>query len=126
MRPFIVQIFKAYNSPISPDEAATIMSFSDSLANLVFMCLIHFTGKRGLYLATASGSFLCALVISCYGFIYLQPGLTSFDPSHSTQQLESNGLAYIPMVCLILWSFFSFCGFVSVPWTFVCEILSFK
>lgn len=37
MRPFIVQIFKAYNSPIPPDNAAAIMSLLDNLANITFM-----------------------------------------------------------------------------------------
>jgi hypothetical protein len=42
MRPFIMQIFKAYNSPIEPDRTAAIMSLMDNLANVVFMCLVRF------------------------------------------------------------------------------------
>lgn len=129
MRPFIVQIFKAYKSPISPDKAATLMSFGDSLANFVFMCSIHFAGKRGLYLTTSAGAFLCALVLSTYGFILLPSGLSSFNQQqqqHEILPLESNDLAYIPMICLILWSAFSFIGFHSCTWAFMTEILSFK
>lgn len=126
MRPFIVPIFKAYQSPIPVDQAATIMSFADSMANFVFMCSIHFTGKRSLYLTTATGALLSAFIISCYGFIYLPNGQTSFNQSHEIVQFENGDLAYIPLVCLILWSFFSFLGFISLPWAFITEILPFK
>lgn len=57
------------------------------------------------------GVFLSSLVISCYGFIYLPSGYISFDQTHRTFQLENKDLSYIPVVCLFLWSFFSFCGF---------------
>lgn len=126
MRPFIVRIFKAYQSPVSPDRATAVMSFSDSLANVVFMCSIHFAGKRGLYLTAATGAFLSSLVISCYGFAVLPSGYTSFDQLHQILQSDNNSLTYIPMICLILWSFFSYCSFIKMPWAFITEIFSFK
>lgn len=92
MRPFIMQIFKAYDSPIEPDRAAAIMSLLDNLANVVFMCLVRFTGKRRLYLSMLTGVFLCVLTIATYGFLVLPSGYISFDPT----QYESIGTNISP------------------------------
>lgn len=127
MRPFIVQIFKAYESPIAPDQAATIMSFLDNLANITFMCLVKFSGKRKLYLTMLSGVFLCTLTISIYGFVYLPTGYISFNQQNQTTfPLENKNLSYIPFVSLCLWSFFAYCGFNGMPWVFLSELFPFK
>lgn len=129
MKPFIVQIFKAYESPIAPDRAAAVMTFLDNVANLTYMSLVRFTGKRRLYLTVITGVFLCSLIVSGYGFIYLPSGMVSFDHTNDTQQvshLENPHLAYIPMICLWLWSFFSYCGFIAMPWVLLAELFSFK
>lgn len=126
MRPFMVQIFKAYNSPIEPDRAAAIMSLLDNVANVIFMCLVRFTGKRRVYLTMLSGVFVCALVVAIYGFIFLPSGYISFDRAHDAFQLENDKLSYIPLVSLFLWSFFSFCGFIGMPWMFLSELFPFK
>lgn len=126
MRPFIVQIFKAYESPIPPDEAAAVMSFADNIANIVFMCFVRLSGKRRIYLTMTFGVFLCSLVISCYGFIYLPNGYVSFDQLHQTFHLENKDLSYVPTICLFLWSFCSFCGFSAMPWMFLSELFPFK
>lgn len=112
-----MQIFKAYESPIGPDKAAMIMSLLDNVANLAFMCLVRFTGKRKLYLWMVFGLVVCTVVITTYGFIYLPQGFNSFDKvQHSSLRLECKGLTYIPLIFLYLWSFFSFCGFNGMPW----------
>lgn len=98
MRPYIVQIFKAYESPISPDNAAAINSFSDNMSNVAFICLVRFTGKRRLYLAAAIGVFLSSLVIALYGFIYLPRGYISFNQLDEPFHLENGMLPYIPVV----------------------------
>lgn len=126
MRPFIVQIFKAYESPIALDRAATILSIMDNIGVLAFICLVRFTGKRRLYLSVALGIFLCSLVISLYGFIVLPSGYISFNHQNETFHLENSNLAYIPMVCLFLWSFFSYCGYLSMPWILLSELFSFN
>lgn len=105
MHPFIVQIFKAYDSPIEPDEAAAWLSSITILAHVVFICAIPFTGKRFLYIVTGTGAFLSSLVIACYGFIYLPPGYNSFDQqNHFT--LQNKDVAYIPFIALFLKNFF--------------------
>lgn len=128
MRPFSVQIFKAYDSPIPPDSAATITSVIIILANVIFMCLVRFTGKRRLYLTVGTGISICSLVIACYGFIYLPNGFISFGGFISNQSvhLANENLAYIPMICLFLWSFFTFCGILSMPWMLISELFPFK
>lgn len=125
MSPFTVQIFQAYGSPIAPDQAAAILSFTNNLGNVVFLCLIRFTGKRPLYLTMLSLTFLCSAIISGYGFAVLPNGYNSFGNSQAAS--SGNGqLAYIPFVGLILWSFSSYCGVNSVPWQMLSEIFPFK
>lgn len=126
MRPFLVQVLKAYNSPIEPDRAAAIMSLLDNLANVTFMCLVRFTGKRRIYLTMLTGVFSCALIVTIYGFMYLPSGYISFNQSHETFQVENANLTYVPLVSLLLWSFFSFCGFIGMPWMFLSELFPFK
>ncbi|XP_055302407.1 facilitated trehalose transporter Tret1-like [Sitodiplosis mosellana] len=126
MRPFIVQIFEAYESPLPPDRAAVMLSLIESLTCGLFTCLIRFTGKRRLYLVAALGAFLSAGAISCYGFIYLPSGYISFDLTHGPFHVENTGLRYIPTICLTLSSFFSFCGIISMPWILSSEIFPMK
>lgn len=127
IRPYMVQIFKAYDSPIAPDKAAMIMSQLDNVANLAFMCLVHYTGKRKLYLSMVFGIVVSTLVITCYGFIFLPPGFNSFDLTQTTHfQPECKGVTYIPLIFLYLWSFFSFCGFNGMPWILLSEMFPFK
>lgn len=98
-RPFIIQIFKAYESPIEPDYAATLLSIADNLGNLTFILLVRFTGKRNLYMTMGAGIFFSSLIISIYGFIYLPSGYISFDLQKQSFELDDKQLAYIPMVC---------------------------
>lgn len=121
MRPFIVQIFKAYESPIPPDQSAAVMSVIIILANIVFMCLVRFTGKRKLYLTMAFGVFLSSFVIALYGFSFLPSGYISFGQQIQSTHLVNSNLTYIPMVCLLLWSFFTFCGLQTMPWMLISE-----
>lgn len=125
MSSFIVQIFAAYESPIAPDRAAAILSIVNNAANIVFLCLIRFTGKRHLYLTMLSIVFICSATISGYGFAVLPTGYNSFDHNQS-QPLQHKQLAYIPFVCIFLWNFSSFCGVNSVPWQFLSEVYPFK
>lgn len=127
MRPFMLQIFKAYESPIPPDQAAAIMSLLDNLANVTFMLLVRFTGKRRLYLFCLSGVLVCAGTISWYGFTYLPANYISFDQAHhEVFHLENKNLGYIPMICLLMWSYFAFCGFNGCPWILLSELFPFK
>ncbi|XP_055326069.1 facilitated trehalose transporter Tret1-like [Sitodiplosis mosellana] len=124
MNPFLGQIFKAYESPIAPDQAMAILGFVNNFANIVFLCLIRFTGKRKLYFPMLTMVFLCSATVSAYGFAFLPNGYNSFD--HSTASVGNKNLTYIPFVCLILWSFCSYCGVNSVPWQMLSEVYPFK
>lgn len=149
--PFLMHIFDAYKSPISPGNAAAVMKFIEisvkklildiknsfdfqqisfqlllPIFNLFFQAnlLLLFLirfGKRRVYLITGFGVFLSSLATACYGFIYL-PNI--FNSSH--QQNQNPNLAYIPTVGLFLWCFFSKCGFLSMPMLLASEVFSFK
>lgn len=125
MTPFIVQIFKAYESPIAPDRTAALVSFVNNIGNIAFLCLLRFTGKRRLYLVMLSGVFLSAIVVCGYGFMVLPGGFNSFDRADSSV-LENSQLGYIPFIAIILWSGFSFCGVNSLPWQMLSEIFPFR
>lgn len=120
MTPVIVQIFKAYGSPIEPDRTAAIQSIVNNVANVCFLCLLRFSGKRPLYLTMLSGVFLCSIVVSVYGFCILPNGFNSFEQSDFT--LENKNLAYIPIFAIFLWSFCSYCGVNSMPWQLLSEV----
>ncbi|XP_055308622.1 facilitated trehalose transporter Tret1-like, partial [Sitodiplosis mosellana] len=126
MRAFIVQIFKAYESPLPPDQATAIMSFLEVIGSVVFMCLVRFIGKRPIYLATALGIFVCSTTVCLCGFILLPKGYISFDQTHEPYHLENTILTYIPLIGLFLWSFFSYSGFLAMPWMLLSEIFPFK
>lgn len=123
--PFVVQIFKAYESPIAPDKAAAVLSFVNNIANIVFLCLIRFTGKRALYLTMLSMTLLSSLVICGYGFAVLPAGYNSFDQTQ-TFSLGDKQLGYIPFIFVMLWSFCLFCGVATMPWQMVSEIFPYK
>lgn len=125
MSPFIVQIFKAYNSPMEPDKAAAVLNFVNNLANLMFLCLIRFTGKRKMYLVTLALVVLCSAALSGYGFAILPNGYNSFD-RHQTYELDNPQLGYIPFICIILISFASYCGINTMPWQMISEVFPYK
>ncbi|XP_055302406.1 facilitated trehalose transporter Tret1-like [Sitodiplosis mosellana] len=126
MRPFLVQIFKAYENPFPPDRTTAIMSFLEIFATLTFTCLVHLIGKRPFYLVMSFGIFISTAVLSLYGFILLPMGYISFERTHQSFHVENTMLPYIPLVCLFLWSFFSYCGFLAMPWMLLSEIFPFK
>lgn len=125
MSPFIVQLFKAYGSPIDPDKAAAIVSVTNNFGNIVYLCTIRYPGKRFIYLVMMMGIILCSAITSVYGFIYLPKGYHSFDQSQ-TVHLETKELAYIPFICLILWNFCTFCAIYWVPYQLLSEAFPFK
>lgn len=125
MAPFIVQISKAYDTPIAPDRTAALLSFVNNLANVGFIVLIRFTGKRPLYLTMLSGMLLTTGILCAYGFIYLPSGYNSFDQTHQFS-LDNKQLGYIPFICIILWSGFTFFGVNSLGWQMLSEIFPYK
>lgn len=124
MYPFIAGIFKAYDSPIQPHHAMTIMSAVNNLANITFLCLIRITGKRKLYLPMLAIIVLCTAIISAYGFIFLPSGYNS-DISQNVS-MNDKRLPFIPFICIIVWGFCSYCGINSVPWQMLSEVYPFK
>lgn len=114
MQPYTVQILTAYEIPMESDKATALLSFVNIFACFVFFFVIRFTGKRRLYLTTATGIFLSSLVISVFGFIYLPSGFNSFDQKSYPFELENKYLAYIPLVCMFLKEFCFTAGVSSV------------
>lgn len=108
MQPFIMQIFNAYEIPMPADQATAFINVVNNLANLTFLLLIRFTGKRKLYLTLLALVFLCSAILCGYGFVFLPIGYNSFDKSQ-TFSLPNKQLGYIPFCCIIIWSFCTYC-----------------
>lgn len=125
MTPFIVQIFKAYDSPIAPDQTAVIFSFVNNLGTLAFLILIRFTGKRPLFLTMLGGVILSATIICIYGFVVLPSGYNSFDHAKYFSLENHKQLTYIPFICIFLWVFCS-ASVLSMGWQLVSEIFPYK
>lgn len=119
----MVQIFKVYESPLPSEQTMVILGFLDNLASVVFICLVRLMGKRRLYLTAGFGIFISSLVITCYGFIVMPSGIVSFDQAN---EVEGTNLAFIPVICLYFWNFFSNCGFMAMPWMLLSEVFPFK
>lgn len=126
MAPYFVQIFKAYASPIAPDEATALLTFAMNLGTILFLCLIRFTGKRRLYFFMMTGVFLCATVTSIYGFIFLPTGYSSFSQSEQSFPLEYPNVAYIPFISMILWGFCTYGAVNAMAWQMISEVFPFK
>lgn len=126
MTPYLVAIFKAYGSPLPADVTTAILSFLNVFATITFMSLEHFVGKRRLYLTVLTGVCVSSAIISLYGFILLPSGYNSFDQNLTLPQLAQPTHAYIPTICLMLWSFCSYCGILMMPWQMLSELFAFK
>lgn len=126
MPSYIVQILKAYNVPMEPDQAAAVLSYVNNFGNISFLCLIRFTGKRYLYLTMLTILFLSALTLCGYGFMTLPNGYSSFQDLSPNFPLENKSLGYIPFVCIVLSSFCTFCGINSMPWQMISEVFPYK
>lgn len=87
MRPYIVQVIKAYGSPISADRATVsiqnvifvfinltksnekfvsfqlILGFVGNVSNVICICFVKLLGKRKLYLIGLAGTFVSAIVL---------------------------------------------------------------
>lgn len=63
MQPYTVQILTAYEIPMESDKATALLSFVHIFACFVFFFVIRFTGKRRLYLTTATGIFQHIIII---------------------------------------------------------------
>lgn len=49
VRPYLVLIFKAYGSPISPNNATTVLSVCGILGTIVCVSVVKIVGKRNLF-----------------------------------------------------------------------------
>lgn len=125
LKSFIVQIFRAYESPVPPDQAAAVLNLMNNIAHVAFLFIIHFTGKRRLYLIMLMMIFLSTIALCSYGFAILPKGSNSFDVSQHFF-LSNKHLAYIPFICIIISSFCSYCGVNAAPSQMLSELFSFK
>ncbi|KAG5680532.1 hypothetical protein PVAND_010037 [Polypedilum vanderplanki] len=125
MRPYLVQIFQAYSSPIDPSWSTFVIGVMGFFANIACMCLIKPIGKRKIALISMAGTCISVISLAMYSFFILPPGLTSFD-KHLIHSTTEHNLGYIPMTFIYLFAFFTSFGLLPVPWMLLSEVFPFK
>lgn len=56
MRPYLVQIFQAYEVPIDPQQGAVVFGLIATVANILMMMIVKFVGKRRILLFSMIGT----------------------------------------------------------------------
>lgn len=151
MKPYLILIFKAYGTPLSPSVATAVLGLTGILGTTTCVCIIRFIGKRKL--------FLCALLLASipkiavgklysapamhklliqfhltrcfsndnlsgiYGFIYLPIGTTSFFPREGEAPPNNN---YFPLIAYVVMQFINSVGVSAVPHMLLSELLPCK
>lgn len=115
MKPIMVQILKAYKSPIPCEKAIIVLKIIENATHVAFVCLIRFMGRRRMYLMACTGIFFSTLTICYYGFVVLPNSFNSFDQKSHSSQLENKYFGYIPLICIFLRDFFTNFGLYTIP-----------
>lgn len=118
---YIIQILKAYDSPIRPDIVATILSYIKLIANIFYFFMIRVVSNRSLYVSMLAVLLTSSIVICGYGYSILPSQYTSFVDDWHMHSLEIKELAYIPLVCMFLAVFASNAGINSMPLQMMLE-----
>ncbi|XP_055607908.1 facilitated trehalose transporter Tret1-like [Uranotaenia lowii] len=124
MRPYLVQIFQAYEVPLDANWATVSTGLLGLLANIVCMMSIKFVGKRRLAICSLTMTSISCLSLAVYAYNVFPEGRSSNDLH--TVTVSSNGLSYIPMCLFFLLAFASSVGILPVPWILLSEVFPFK
>uniref|UniRef100_A0A0K8TQS7 Putative sugar transporter n=1 Tax=Tabanus bromius TaxID=304241 RepID=A0A0K8TQS7_TABBR len=122
MRPYMVQIFKAYRVPLDPNWTTVVIGVVGIVANMACMICVKLIGKRRISILGLSGSIVCCICLASYAQAVFPTGWNSFEQSDEAHIDES----YLPFTAFILWTFFTFCGISSIPWMLLSEVFPFK
>lgn len=124
MRPYLVQLFQAYEVPIDASSATVFIGIMGFVANIACMCLVQSIGKRKLSLFSMVGVCISIISLAIYTHKVLPAGVTSFD-KHATVQVTSS-LGYVPLILFYSFAFFTSLGLIPIPWMLLSEIFPFK
>lgn len=124
MRPYLVQVFQAYEVPIDSSWATVVIGIMGFFANIACMCLIKSIGKRKIALISMAGTCISIISLAIYTYMALPSGLSSFD-KHSLHTTE-NLIGYVPLTFIYLLAFFTSFGLLPVPWMLLSEVFPFK
>ena len=124
MRPYSIQILKAYNVPIDANWATMLSGLVGLSSNIILVFIIRFVGKRSVTLVSTFGSILSCAALAVFGHLYLPEGINSFElPSNMTTPDEGN---YLPLYAFMSLNFFTSMGLMVIPWLLVSEVFPFK
>ncbi|XP_059619605.1 facilitated trehalose transporter Tret1-like [Phlebotomus argentipes] len=121
MRPYLVQIFKAYGIPVDPNWATVVTALLKFLATIVCATVVKMMGKRLLSLISVAGTAFCSIAIGSYANIVLPAGWSSFE-----KHTEVPGDGIFPMVIFFTLSFIMSLGLSPVSWMLLSELFPFK
>ncbi|GAB0097350.1 facilitated trehalose transporter Tret1 [Sergentomyia squamirostris] len=123
MRPFMVQIFQAYGTPIDGSRGTVIVGLMGFIANIFMLLSVAKMGKRVVCLISLTGVSLACLALGFYAYTTLPTGWSSFD-KHTDSELDGTGT--FPMILFFGISFFTSFGIASIPWMLLSEVFPFK
>ncbi|XP_059619775.1 facilitated trehalose transporter Tret1-like [Phlebotomus argentipes] len=123
MRPFMVQIFQAYGTPIDGSRGTVIVGLMGIISNILMLLLVRKLGKRGVYLISVAGASLGCLSLGFHAYSNLPKDWSSFDV-HMESPVAGTGT--FPMILIFVISFFTGFGIAAVPWMLLSEVFPFK
>lgn len=122
MRPYLVQLFKAYRVPIDPSWGTVIVGVVAVVANITCMTFVKVVGKRRICLFGYFGSLICCIGMGSYAQTVFPSGYNSFDMKTDIDIPVSS----FPLVAYLILQFCTNGGVTSTPWMLLSEVFPFK
>lgn len=139
MRPYLVQIFKAFEVPINPQYGTVIFGIIATVANIFMMMIVKFTGKIKLLLFSMIGTafsttglgnnyiLLYALGFNFFNFFRILCILQSSDACKFIRQSRKLQWSKYASNDTNLYNvLFANIGILHVPWMMLSEVFAFK
>ncbi|CAD7092819.1 unnamed protein product [Hermetia illucens] len=122
MRPFLVQIFKAYGVQLDPSWGTVVLGLVSVFANLSCMVFVKIIGKRKITLIGFTGCVLSCIALGSYAQTHFPANYNSFNPLPGYQVPSAN----FPLIMFLVLAFSTYGGVTSTPWMLLSEVFPFK
>ncbi|CAH1963421.1 unnamed protein product [Acanthoscelides obtectus] len=119
-----IKIFSAVKAPIDRYYATVIIGVVQLLGCVISVIIIHVIGKRILNFISLLGCGICFVIVATYIYSIDIRYIDDFGPKDATAltSVEMGSSQWIPVVFLILSSFFSYLGIRILPWVLTGEV----
>lgn len=121
MRPYLVQLFKAYGVNVDAQYGTVIFGLVGLVANILAMIAVKYVGKRNLFLFSIIGTATSTIALGIFAYTNFPYNWSSFD-NHA----NIDGQNALPMILFCIISFSASIGLTPVPWMILSEVFPFK